>query len=695
MKLTWIMIPLLAAAFALAQSGGNDLLQQGLRKERSEGNYKAAIEIYRRILKQYASDRKLAATALLQIAHCQEREGSKEARASYERLVHEFSDQSQAVNEARARITALETAPSSTPRVRQLWAGNDVDSSGSVSPDGRWLTFANWETGDLGVRDLANGVNKLLTNTGGWSKSGGDFAQDSRFSPDGKRIAYSWFTRKTAYELRVMNSDGTGVRSFGWANTGYVVPLAWSPDGARILADYYGPDGLDSLHLVSIDSGQHREIVPPARRSISGAGFSPDGKWIVMDSRGAETAEADIYIMPADGGKLDTLEANPANDINPSWSQDGTSVLFVSNRAGSYGVWRLPVRDGKADGPARIVRGELGNRVSPAGFTRGGSFAYTVNLGGFDVYTADFDPVTARRTSEPVLLSQRYPGTSVDPQASPDGRFLAWFAQTGSSGPDGGWVVVVRDRSAAKERVHAGVRAASMIWSPDSTKLMLERVGQRPNSRQLVWLDPDTGSITPFRTIEPTRNPLHPVLSPDGHTLYFTLRPWVVPMPSQDWKVMAMDVATGEQRELYRTDARPLFGLALSPDGRTLATIRQVPDINATGELDFELTLVPANGGQARVAAAFRAQRASVAGSFTPDGKSVLALLNSANPPGSQTIVTDVAAIDLATGKLEPIGLRQGRLTALSLDSSGKQLLFSAGSRKLEVWIAENILEAK
>src|SRR6266496_1060720 len=129
MKLKCFLIPLLAAALALAQNSGNDLLQQGLRKERSEGNYKAAIEIYKRILKQYASDRKLSATALLQIAHCQEREGSKEARSSYQRLIEEFGDQAQAVTEARARIAVLEVAPSSAPRVRQLWTGGGVDGS--------------------------------------------------------------------------------------------------------------------------------------------------------------------------------------------------------------------------------------------------------------------------------------------------------------------------------------------------------------------------------------------------------------------------------------------------------------------------------------------------------------------------------------------------------------------------------------
>jgi Periplasmic component of the Tol biopolymer transport system len=694
MKLKWFLVPLLAAAFALAQSG-NDLLQQGLRKERSEGNYKAAIEIYRKILKQYASDRKLAATALLQIAHCQEREGSKEARSSYERLIKEFGDQTHAVTEARARIAVLEVAPSSAPRVRQLWAGSGVASGGSLSPDGRWLSFPNWETGDLGVRDIVNGANKLLTNTGGWVKSGGEFAEESRFSPDGKKIAYSWFAPKSAYELRIMNSDGTGVRSLGWPAAGWVVPLAWSPDGAQILARVRPLNGLTSLYLVNAASGERREIVSPANYLISSASFSPDGKWIAMDGPGVESpSEADLYIMPAEGGKPEKLETNPANDINPSWSQDGTAVLFVSNRSGSYGLWRLAVRNGKAGGPAQLVRGELGNIVTPIGLNRAGSLVYVVGFGGVDAYQADFDPLTATRTSEPAPISQRYPGMNRAAQVSPDGRLLAYLANTISSGPSGGRLVVVRDRATGKEKIHAAVRSFHLGWTPDSKKLLLGTAGQKPNSMELLWLDPDSGAMTPFRTFEPTRNSFNPVFSPDGRTLYFTFRPW-----SGDntvYQVIAMDVATGKQREIYRT-GRSLFGIALSPDGRTLATIRQVSVWNTRGEQDFELVLVPSAGGPARIASTFRAERASVSGSFTPDGKRVLVLRSSTSRPGAPNDVgiTDAVSIDLATGKLEPVNIQGRPLSSLALDSSGKQILFTAGTGKSEMWIAENILAAK
>jgi Tol biopolymer transport system component len=684
MKSKWFLSLLLAAAFCAAQNGGNDLFQQALRKERSEGDYKAAIEIYRRVLKQYASDRKLAAKALLQIAHCQEREGSKEARLSYERLIREYGDQTQAVSEARGRIAALENGPSSAPRVRQLWAGQDVSDEGSVSPDGRWLTYAHWETGDLGVRDLINGTNKLLTNTGGWAKSGGDFAENSLYSPDGKRIAYNWFSPKSGgYELRLMNSDGSGVRTLGWAKTpGYVVPLAWSPDGAQIFVYYYGPDGLTSFHLASVASGERKEIVAPAKSFISGASFSPDGQWIVMDGPGGEGAKGDLYILALSGGGPEKLESNPANDIRPFWSEDGRSVLFASDRGGSFGLWQLPISNGKATGPAQLVRADLGAQVHPIYLSRHGSLVYSLRHGGTDIYSAAFDPIRCKTNSAPSLVSQRFPGHSFSPQPSPDGRLLAFIAQTGSRS----LAVVIRDQATGQERV-LPASASNLVWTPDSKRLLLEWSGRSPNARELVWLDPESGSTSPFQTIQPSRNGLNPVFAHDGHTIYFLFRRW----PGNDWQVMTMDAASGEQRELYKTN-RFLSGLSLSPDGRTLATIRQVAEWNTAGEQDFELMLVPTSGGEAMKAVTFHGDSRPAAGSFTPDGKRVLVTRRQGSSAAAKT---EIASVELGTGKIESSDVKQSQMRMFTLDASGKRLFFSAGAPQNEIWIAENILSVK
>ncbi len=41
--------------------------------------------------------------------------------------------------------------------IRQVWVGPEVDILGGPSPDGRYLSFVHWDTGDLAVRSLNTG----------------------------------------------------------------------------------------------------------------------------------------------------------------------------------------------------------------------------------------------------------------------------------------------------------------------------------------------------------------------------------------------------------------------------------------------------------------------------------------------------------------------------------------------------------
>ena len=61
--------------------------------------------------------------------------------------------------------------------------------------------------------------------------------------------------------------------------------------------------------------------------------------------------------------------------------------------------------------------------------------------------------------------------------------------------------------------------ATNIVWMPNGSKLLLEAAGARPNARELFWVDPESGQTTPFKVIEPTRNPLFPRFSADGRTI--------------------------------------------------------------------------------------------------------------------------------------------------------------------------------
>jgi serine/threonine protein kinase/Tol biopolymer transport system component len=117
-----------------------------------------------------------------------------------------------------------------------------------------------------------------------------------------------------------------------------------------------GPDWNDmTLNALTTDPGYEGEPT-----------FSPDGHTIayVSDREG----NFEIYLQQIDGGPAINLTKNPAADIQPAFSPDGRQIAFVSNRSGTSDIFHaapgLPVVGGEIwvmpalGGPARrIVEG--------------------------------------------------------------------------------------------------------------------------------------------------------------------------------------------------------------------------------------------------------------------------------------------------------------------------------------------------
>src|SRR5437868_165198 len=146
---------LLAAHFSTAQT--RDKAEAALKaaddKATIEGNLRGAIEMYKKIAD--GKDRAQAAKALIRIAECYLKLGDSESRKIYERVVRDFGDQVDAVKIARARL-GTNAALEATGLTRQVWTGPSVDVYGSVSPDGRFISFTDWNTGDLALHDLGS-----------------------------------------------------------------------------------------------------------------------------------------------------------------------------------------------------------------------------------------------------------------------------------------------------------------------------------------------------------------------------------------------------------------------------------------------------------------------------------------------------------------------------------------------------------
>src|SRR5262249_33112176 len=126
------------------------MLQTGIKKEVVDGDLKGAIEQYKKVAQN--ATRPIAVQALLHMAECYRKLGDAESRKIYERVVREFTDQTEAVATARAR---LGSGTGNEALVKRLLCAECGDEEANISGDGRWIAFTDWvETGDLVIRDL-------------------------------------------------------------------------------------------------------------------------------------------------------------------------------------------------------------------------------------------------------------------------------------------------------------------------------------------------------------------------------------------------------------------------------------------------------------------------------------------------------------------------------------------------------------
>ena len=292
--------------------------------------------------------------------------------------------------------------PGSGRAARQVWDGDA--SAGSVSPDGRYLTFTDWATGDLAVRDLETGENHRLTRKGTWNESQ-EFAEWSVISPDGRQVAYSWRDENNFYHLRTIGFEDEGggaqprVLIRADADTPYLIPTTGLPGGKRVACSVWRGDGTIDLVLVSADDGTVTRLKSLEWRTSVFAAASPDGRFLAYDvQQSPDEDKFNIRVIVIDGSRDIPLIEHAGSDSVLGWASDGSGLLFRSDRRGSDDVWFVPVHDGKATGRSRLVRSGAG---SPLGLTADGSFFYSMKLGGDDIYTADLDPETGRLAGEP------------------------------------------------------------------------------------------------------------------------------------------------------------------------------------------------------------------------------------------------------------------------------------------------------
>jgi Tol biopolymer transport system component len=113
-----------------------------------------------------------------------------------------------------------------------------------------------------------------------------------------------------------------------------------SPSGDRIIFQSWR-SGSREIWAARMDGSSPVQLTNNPGESAGNPAWSPDGKFIAFDAR--LDSFAHIYVIGASGGKPRAITSGNFNDVAPSWSSDGKSLYFGSNRSGSWQIWKVPV----------------------------------------------------------------------------------------------------------------------------------------------------------------------------------------------------------------------------------------------------------------------------------------------------------------------------------------------------------------
>jgi Tol biopolymer transport system component len=547
--------------------------------------------------------------------------------------------------------------------VTRLVLSDASELTGAMTSVGKHINSLDRGTGDVVEFDVVSGNTNRIKNQGPWSEADKHFNYQALFSRDGKQLIYNSYTDSTESvpELKIRNLDGSGLHTL--YREKYDYPLDWSPDAGSILVYCDREKTIDLILISAADGSEHLlKSLPPDWYSLQSASFSPDGLFIAFSVvREINSPNVDLFLMTADGRSEVVIAGHPAEDQFIDWTPDGESLIFFSERSGTWDIWVVPVSNGKQEGEPVLLKKDFGRDSRVFGFTTDGSLYYRIYKRLGNLYSGEVDIETGKVLVQPVKVETMYPGLPDQPLWSPDGKSLLYIPRLGYNWWWENKILIIRASATGKERIiRPQLRNLNYIsWAPDGRSVIANVIAGTEFG--VFRIDTETSGITRLTGEEDWA----PHLCNDGKTLVYMT----------DWGIKKRNLDTGEESEVVKiVDQGNIFDL--SPDGREVVF----------QEADHSVKIVSINGGEQRILFSDLVKGRSNWWEFdlrwTNDGSYIIARAGS-----------EVWRVPVKGGIPLKLDLSVPKMLSFSLHPDNRRFVFtvSEGIRD-ELWVIENLL---
>lgn len=461
----------------------------------------------------------------------------------------------------------LATAGVTASAAESLWLRDPA-----ISPDGKAIVF-NYR-GDIWRVPAEGGTARPLTLHEAYDAN-------PVWSRDGKQIAFA-SDRYGNFDVWVMGAEGGKATrlTFHSAND---IPTSFSPDDKNVLfyssrldevACVQYPTGAQpELYQVALSGGMPRQIVTtPALDAV----HNRSGNLLAYtDLKGYESAwrkhdtssfARDVWTLDTRSGKHTRLTDFGYDDRQPVFSPDEKSLYYLSERSGSFNVWRLELANPAQ--PVQITQHDT-HPVRFLSISKSGDLAYTWD-GAIHVRAAGASQskrIVVDAESDLRENAERsidVAGAISEFDVSPDGKEIVFIAR-------GEVFVTSTEHDAARRITTTPEQERSVSFHPNGRSLLY--ASERNGSWNIYRMDlTDDDELNFFNATALTEKPVleieeetfQPNWSPDGKEVAYL---------KERTQLEVVNLETGKRRTILPGDRNYSYidgdqSYDWSPDGR-------------------------------------------------------------------------------------------------------------------------------